>query len=91
MVALVSSTVNGEDCLDKTDDRYAHEYYSDSYDSYKERRRHNNDTCNAQYKEKNEISERELERARFEEHQREEKATAENIENAKKLLKEMNQ
>jgi hypothetical protein len=92
MIALVSSSVtNGEDCLDRADDRYAHEYYSDSYDSHKERRRHNNDTCNAPYTEKRETSERELERARLEERQREEKATADNIANAKKLLKLMNQ
>lgn len=88
---MICSIANAEDCLDRADDRYAHEYYSDSYDTHKERRRHNNDACNAPYKEKNEISEQELEMARFEERQREEKAAADNVENAKKLLKLINQ
>ncbi len=88
---FISSVIHGEDCLDRADDRYGHEYYSDSYDSHKERRRHNNDTCNSPYTEKHEISETELEKARLEERQREDKATADNIANAKKLLKEMNQ
>lgn len=46
LMCLVTSTVNAEDCLDRADDRYAHEYYSNRYEANSERRRHSNDRCN---------------------------------------------
>ena len=38
--------VANADCLDREDDRYAHEYYSNRYEANAERRRHSNDECN---------------------------------------------
>lgn len=43
---VISVSVNAEDCLDRADDRYAHEYYSNRYEAALERRRYNNDECN---------------------------------------------
>jgi hypothetical protein len=43
---MISFAANAEDCLDRADDRYAHEYYSNRYEANRERRRHSNDVCN---------------------------------------------
>jgi hypothetical protein len=43
---LLINAAHAEDCLDRADDRYAHEYYSNRRDANAERRRHSNDECN---------------------------------------------
>lgn len=53
--AVISVAANAEDCLDRADDRYAHEYYSNRYEANSERRRHSNDECNDLFEMRNRI------------------------------------
>lgn len=46
LLLLLTTNIYAEDCLDREDDRWAHEYYSNRYEANQERRRHNNDYCN---------------------------------------------
>lgn len=65
---LLSTNIYAEDCLDREDDRWAHEYYSNRYEANRERRRHSNDYCNDMFEMRNKIKllemELEIEKAR---------------------------
>ena len=86
LITGLTLVANAEDCLDRKDDRYAHEYYSDSYESNKERRRHSNDLCNDAFEQRQNVK---ADNKKFEE--AEEKARIENEATAKRLLQLMNQ
>ncbi len=65
LLTLMSFNSYAEDCLDREDDRWAHEYYSSRYEAHKERRRHNNDECNQLFEMRNRV--RQLDAELFEE------------------------
>ena len=58
---LLSTNIYAEDCLDREDDRWAHEYYSNRYEANRERRRHSNDYCNDMFEMRNKIKLLEME------------------------------
>jgi hypothetical protein len=94
---VVTTPTKAEDCLDRQDDRYAHEYYTNSYEANKERRRHSNDICNNAYadrmalKEATRVSQllKILEQSRLEEQAAVEKASKLNALEAAKLREMM--
>ena len=61
LLTLLSTNIYAEDCLDREDDRWAHEYYSNRYEANRERRRHSNDYCNDMFEMRNKIKLLEME------------------------------